>query len=179
MTKSRVHRRTISDGLTRKFLNEILRYDPSTGTLYNRYRPEKSSYWNKRFSNKKTGGLHSYGGIGVWVDGVLYQAHCLIWIMMTGEHPSPEIDHIDGDRANNRWKNLRIVMHAENMKNQKPRNGSPHKGAKWNKRMGRWQAAITVNYKRLHLGTFDTAEEAHGVYCKAAKKLHGKFARLE
>lgn len=87
------------------------------------------------------------------------------------------VDHIDMNPFNNTRSNLRLATKAENSRNRRGSNPPGYKGV--TKRYSRWSAAITVNYKRHYLGTFDTPEEAYQAYCEAAKKLHGEFARLE
>lgn len=89
------------------------------------------------------------------------------------------IDHIDGDTLNNRRANLRIVTHSQNCMNRKvtSANTSGYKGV-WN-RGNRWYAGIKIQGKRIHLGSFDTAEEAYAAYCEAAQEIHGEFARLK
>lgn len=90
-----------------------------------------------------------------------------------------EVDHRNGDTLDNRRSNLRICTHAENLRNRKhhSNNTSGYKGV-YQKR-GKWGAAIGVNYKRIHLGYFATAEEAGQAYDTAAQHYHGQFARAE
>jgi hypothetical protein len=105
-----------------------------------------------------------------------WQAHRLIWLMVYGEDPGPhEIDHINGDRSDNRLINLRLATAAQNRQNSSARRGRQlPKGVKKNK--GRYGARITCE-KTVHwLGTYDTPEEAHEAYRKAANALHGEFA---
>lgn len=92
-----------------------------------------------------------------------------------------QVDHRDGDGLNNRRENLRLATASENQRNQHRdrTNTSGFKGACWDKSVNRWKATIKVNRKCIHLGRFDTPEEAHAAYCAAAIKYHGEFARLE
>lgn len=89
-----------------------------------------------------------------------------------------QVDHINGNRLDNRKCNLRICSISENLKNQKRRNDntSNYKGVYWNKEMNKWRALISVNNKRKHLGYYVTPELAYAAYCEAAKKYHGEFA---
>lgn len=89
-------------------------------------------------------------------------------------------DHIDGDPLNNIRANLRVASFAENARNSKrPKNNtSGYKGV-WFTKDKRWRASIHVNNKTIHLGSFDTAEEAYLAYCEAAIHYHGKFARFD
>lgn len=90
-------------------------------------------------------------------------------------------DHIDGNSLNNVRSNLRLATKAQNNRNMKKpsHNTSGYKGVSWRKNAGRWRAYIFINNKQIHLGYFDTPEEAHAAYCEAAKELHGEFARFE
>ena len=92
-----------------------------------------------------------------------------------------EVDHIDCNPLNNCRSNLRLSSHAENMRNVKKNrsNTSGYKGVHWSKDSNKWVASIKVDGKRKNLGGYATPEEAYAVYCEAARKYHGEFARLE
>ena len=89
------------------------------------------------------------------------------------------VDHINHDTLDNRKCNLRLATKSENMMNRRraKSNSSGLKGV-YKKSKNKWYAIITVRGERINLGTFDTSEEAHEAYCKAALELHGEFARL-
>lgn len=89
-----------------------------------------------------------------------------------------QIDHINGDKLDNRRENLRLATNAENQRNTKRRsdNTSGYKGV-WQITNGRWRARLAVDGRDIHLGYFDTAEEAAAVRDVAALKYHGEFAR--
>lgn len=91
------------------------------------------------------------------------------------------VDHIDGNPLNNCRNNLRLASPLENSRNMKKKPGcsSDLKGAVWDKGRNKWKAEIRANGRRMHLGRFDTAEEAHAAYRAAALKYHGEFANLE
>lgn len=92
-------------------------------------------------------------------------------------------DHINEDKLDNRKANLRGSTKAENGRNRgkNSRNTTGYKGVCVRKRAGgrvKYSARIVVNWKVIHLGVFDTAEEAHKSYCEGAKKYHGEFANF-
>ena len=100
--------------------------------------------------------------------------------MVTGVDPKEDvIDHIDGDGCNNKFANLRLCSNSENGFNRSlnANNTSGFKGVCWHKRSQKYMAYIKSNYKRIHLGLFDSPELAHMAYCKAAAELYGDFAR--
>lgn len=88
------------------------------------------------------------------------------------------VDHVDGDALNNRRSNLRYATHAQNIRNMRPRVGRElPKGVCFEPRTGRFTAEICHDYKRHHLGTFDTAEEASAARVAAEMRLFGEFRR--
>lgn len=88
------------------------------------------------------------------------------------------VDHINGDKLDNRAENIRVCTQAQNMKNQKKKaNRSGFKGVTIAPN-GKYIARIVNDYKRIRIGTFSTAIDAAQAYDEAAVKYHGKFARL-
>lgn len=87
------------------------------------------------------------------------------------------VDHIDGNRLNNVRTNLRICTNAENIRNRKAVKGK-YKGVHFSKKLNKWVAQITTNYKCKHLGCFGSEKEAALAYNEAAIELHGEFAYL-
>lgn len=103
------------------YLLECFRHDEETGKLYWRVRPDHhfntprgAINFNSRFANKEAGSLNDKGYLTVRLDKVPTRVHRAIWKMVTGEDPKYFIDHIDGDKTNNRIENLRDVTHEEN-----------------------------------------------------------------
>lgn len=118
------------------------------------------------------------GGNGyrqVQYKGVLYTAHRIIWLLVTGKHPVNEIDHRDTVRSNNRFENLREATHAQNQCNTAPW-GTHLKGVV--KHRHKFEARIRINGSLTYLGLFATEQEAHEAYKAAALPLRGEFARL-
>lgn len=148
-------------------VREHLSYDPSTG-----------KFWWKDEAGTITGHGYRY----IKVKGKARLAHRLAWLFYYGVEPPGLVDHINGDRLDNRIENLRIATYSQNGANAKrhSRNTSGLKGASkvlkkgvWT---GRWQASITYRNRQINLGYFDTREEAHQAYLSAARKLQGQFA---
>lgn len=90
------------------------------------------------------------------------------------------VDHISRNTLDNRKCNLRICTRQENSRNCKNMNTnkSGYKGVGFKKDQNKWRARISFNNKSIHLGYFDTPEEAYEAYCKASKKYHGEFGRI-
>lgn len=101
--------------------------------------------------------------------------------LITEAEPGMDVDHINGNRSDNRRENLRICSHAENVRNRvrQANNASGFKGIHWNERSGKWQARIQEGGgTRKHLGYFDNLFDAGFAYDRTASELHGEFANL-
>lgn len=160
--------------ITKQFLHELFEY--RDGHLFWKVDRRGNKLMGKQASRlKKSNGYHE-----VTINKKKYYAHRLIFMMIYGRWPV-QIDHIDGDRSNNLISNLREATNAQNNRNTGIRstNKSGFKGVSYYKSANRYIAKITVNYKGIHLGCFDTAQEAHEAYKKAAFHLHGEFARTQ
>lgn len=109
-----------------------------------------------------------------------FLAHRMAWLYHYGEMPNGMLDHINGDRSDNRIENLRVVGSLENTWNTKKHsdNKSGYKGVHYHKQNDTWRAVIMANGKRIHIGLFKTPEIAHDAYCNFAKKLFGEYARV-
>lgn len=175
--------------LTQEIVRELLDYDPETGILTWKERDVKwfksehaSKVWNTRYANKeaftyinKSG--HKQGAIFY----VNYFSHQIIWLWMTGEWSSEDIDHINGLPFDNRFSNLRHVSHEDNCRNQKLRNTNKSgiNGVCWCKNRKRWLASVTINGKTRIIKRCHTKEEATELANEAREKLnyhknHGK-----
>jgi hypothetical protein len=110
------------------------------------------------------------------VNGKSYKAHRLIFLYHHGYMPL-QIDHIDGNPANNKIENLREATSAQNNQNRKVTNSSGIKGVVWHKQSKKWVASICVNRRSVHLGSFLSIEEAALVANTARQSAHGDFYR--
>lgn len=142
-------------------LRSLVEYDPNTGALT--WKPRSS----QRF-NTNSAGLPAFANIsrdGYFTGrmlGVNYKAHRVAWALFYGTWPDGQVDHINGDRKDNRIANLRSVTNAENARNQRLRkaNTSGHSGIYWFARDCKWWVKIVVHGKAQHVGYFDNLEEA-------------------
>lgn len=151
--------------LTAERVQELLTYEPDTGLFR----------WKKPASNRmkpgqQAGSPNNLGYIYITVDGRKHRAHRLAWLVIHGQMPSQEIDHINGDRADNRASNLRLADRASNMLNQRGPRAGNQTGVAGVKATasGRYIARFGGGGRLRHLGTFDTAVEAAAAY-EAAK----------
>ena len=153
-------------------------YKEASRKLY--YNPLTGEF--RRFRDGKlAGGVkpNGYTRIGVTVDGKRkdLRAHRLAWYFAKGELPTKDIDHIDGDRSNNKISNLRECSRLENNRNCKisTRNTTGYKGVSIDKRCGKFRANISNKGRNMLIGSYDTAEEAYDAYINKAKELFGDF----
>lgn len=174
--------------LTQARLRQLFNYEPLSGSLVWRERPEAEfktglayASFVSRCQRKEAGHLCSDGYRAVVIGRQRYLAHKLIWLLVHGEwpeYPLFEIDHINGDRADNRLVNLRKVSKSGNQRNagRRKNNTSGVHGVNWkaDKRngKGRWVARIWNGPRHVSLGTFDTLHEAQ-IARKAAERVLG------
>ena len=155
-------------------LKSLLHYDPDTGIF--RW-INRSGRYGRIPEGTIAGGIgkhKSSGYVEINIHSYLDKSHRLAWLYMTGEWPKEQVDHINRVRHDNRWCNLRESNARENMKNKNlyTSNTSGQAGVTWHKRVKMWQARISVDTKRMHLGYYDDKEEAAKVYLDAKAKLH-------
>jgi hypothetical protein len=112
------------------------------------------------------------------VGGKQYKVHRLVFLYFHGFMPS-QVDHIDGNRKNNKIENLREATSAQNNQNRMATGASKIKGVVWHKQSKKWTASICINRKNIHLGSFEKIEDAALVANKARQKIHGEFARSQ
>lgn len=156
--------------LSREELQKILWYCPETGNFNWKHKRGKFPAGSNAGSNPK----HNRGYVKININGVLYYAHRLAWLYLHGEIPQSDIDHINGDRSDNRANNLRIASRSENMQNTVKHADStnPRIGVYYNKRAKKWIAKICVFGKQHNLGYFKDIESAGAAYDSAKQKMH-------
>lgn len=155
--------------LTADRLKQILHYEPSTGAFT---WLSRRSYSKNAERGSRAGSL-AHGYVIISIDNKKYKAHRLAWLYMTGEFPSSILDHIDRNRSNNAWQNLREATRGGNAVNTDKRRNNPLGLVGVTKHGDRFRARISAG--RKHLGVFDTAEQASGAYAAHAKTKFGEF----
>lgn len=147
-------------------IKNILSYNPENGCflwLVNRSNGVKAG--------DSPGRVDKEGYLRITILGKAFGAHRLAWLFWHGELPNPGIDHINGNRLDNRISNLRLASISQNNQNRKS------VGATFNKKVGKWQAQIKKGDKSFYLGVFETKDEAIEVYRKKSVELFGEFSR--
>ena len=148
------------------------------------------SWWG-RVENTKTGrilkntfGSHGYLAVGLSKNGKV-KTHCIHVMVAQAWVSNPEdkkcVDHIDGDKTNNHYENLRYATHLENGGNRKKQTGSSssiYKGVSWNKQSKKWSGQIKKNGVKHHLGLFESERAAGEAYNTAAVLYLKNFAKL-
>lgn len=115
------------------------------------------------------------GYVELCVYGKKYLAHRVAWLIARGTNAELPIDHINGNRSDNRIANLRLDesgINAQNIRKPKKQNTSGFLGVTFCRHTGRWLAQICVNRKHKNLGRFDTPEQAYAAYLDAKRLMH-------
>lgn len=154
--------------ITQAELRARFSYYPQTGELIRRTRSNRAV---------RAGTRNSCGYIRIIIEGKAYLAHRLVWLYVYGEFPRADIDHINGDRADNRIANLRDVPRAVNSGNRHTANrNSSHGVLGVTRASNRWMAQISTHGRKQYLGIFDTAEAAQAAYNSAKQAKEANFA---
>lgn len=155
--------------LTQKDLTELIHYDPISGLFS----------WSKVrrgvVVGKSLGTDNGFGYLRITVLGRSYYAHRLAWMYVHGAFPDCQIDHINGNRGDNRLGNLRAATSAENVQNKtkaQSNSASGVLGVSWHKHGKKWQSHIAKDGKRLFLGLFETIDAAQQAYLSAKRRIH-------
>ena len=162
--------------ITAEHLRSILNYDPDTGVFTWRQKTGPTAK-----IGAVAGGVNKRGYWYIRVGGSKQLAHRLAWLYMVGEWPTTDIDHLNLNKTDNRWDNLRAATDAQNKANSAlySNNLSGFKGVSRRPCGYKWRARIQVNKTLKNLGDFSSPELAHAAYLKAAEEFFGEFARAE
>ena len=149
--------------LTREYLKSVISYNPDTGEF------KWLSFKPGRKRSLSAGDMDVRGYMRIGINRQRYPSHRLAWFYMTGEWPKLEIDHINHDKADNRWSNLREVTRKENSRNQARRrtNRSGINGVSWDRARNKWYACIKHNGKSVSLGRHESLEDAKAAIDRA------------
>lgn len=159
--------------LTAERLREVLHYDPETGIFTRKIRlAQRHQVGDRADFVARGGGLKGYYRVSLFSERHL--AHRLAWLYVYGEWPKFEIDHLDGDRANNRIVNLRDVPASINSQNKHKARVDNRSGLLGVTTFGdgRFRASLYIKGKRVHIGMYQTPEAAHEAYLDAKRKIH-------
>ena len=144
---------------TQETLRQLLRYDMNTGKLYWLPRPSNPRF-TSRWAGTEAFTTVERGYKQGRIFNQLYYAHRIIWRMTYDETPE-DIDHINGNRSDNRLENLRNVSRSENLRNRRlsKNNNSGFHSVRYTN-WGAWQAYIGFENRSICLGSFKTKQEA-------------------
>ena len=154
---------------------EFMVYDENTGLMY----------WTKVLNNRTVPGnlcgnnVDSKGYKRVCFKGKQYRAHRIAWLLHYGEMPTKHIDHINGNKLDNRIANLRLADISENARNAKisKDNTSGYSGVTYHKKAKKWAASIMYNRKQIYLGVFENILDAVQARKQAEATYFGAFAK--
>ena len=157
-------------------MKQFISYNPDTGEMT----------WKQVMSNRAKVGspcganVDSKGYGRVCFNGKQYRAHRVAWALHYGFEPEGILDHVNGDRLDNRISNLRQVDLSQNARNSglSKNNTSGHKGVTWHQKAGKWVAQISMNKKNKYLGLFDDKKLAMEARDNAEKKYFGEHRRV-
>jgi hypothetical protein len=155
--------------ITMERLRTLLRYEAETGKFY--WLVNRPGGCAK--AGTQAGSIEVQGYVVITLLGRRCKAHRLAWFYVHGEWPTEHLDHINGDRTDNRICNLRMVSNAVNMQNLKrARSDNRLNLLGVTAQKNRFRARIQVDGKLKQIGSFLTAEEAHDAYLIAKRQLH-------
>jgi hypothetical protein len=158
-------------------------YNPETGILSWKKRPgidKPANVFNAEFAGKPTGCPNGCGYLRVLWNKKHYVAHRLAWVHFYGSEPTRAVDHINGNRADNRIANLREANDSQNMVNarNRPMNKTGFRGVTL-RRDGRFYAGTRIKGASVSFGYHNTASEAARAYEDGIRQIHGDFLPTE
>jgi hypothetical protein len=176
--------------ITQKKLVTLLDYNPDSGIFVWKKRSSDNSYserimnsFNSRLSGKEAGTVTPNGYRRIIILGHSMSAHTLAWIYTTGEPPTGEIDHINGNRDGNRFCNMRNVSRLENMRNKSLYKNNSTGCIGVSPEGKGWKSRIRIEGVEVYLGYFSVLQDAVSARKKAEIKYkfhknHGRIRNL-
>lgn len=150
-------------------LREQFAYCPETG-LFTKVKAHHR--WKQ---GRPTGWVAANGYVYIHINGSQITAHRLAWFYVHGQWPTRKIDHINGNRTDNRIANLREASDRENAENLRAAhvdNLTGFLGVTFEKKSGRYMAQLNSKGKKVWCKRFATAEEAHAAYLLKKREYH-------
>ena len=129
----------------------------------------------KHLIGQFAGTIRNDGYEAISINKKIYKTHRLVWLYFYGNFPNGVIDHINGNKTDNRIENLRDISFDANRQNQKKSqrgNISGYLGVSWDKKSNKWKSQIKTKGKNYHLGFFDNPKNAYEIYLEAKRKIH-------
>lgn len=155
--------------ITREYLREYFHYNRGEGTIS--WKKTKSL---KKIVGRAAGGKDANGYMRTQLNRKPLYMHHVVWCMENNEWPPStkyQIDHINGNRSDNRISNLRLVSQRDNLLNTFVHRGGRLPGCSFNIGNKKWLSQILIKGKRVHIGYFKTEKEAHEKYMAAKAGL--------
>lgn len=165
-----------------KALSELVislyEYDREIGGFFHKHS------WARAKKGDRAGIISDTGYEKIRIKGRHYRSHRIVWLLEKGYMPKSDLDHMDGNRLNNKIENLRECTPAQNMQNirrkYKKREGcqkySRHVGVSWCLKNKKWVVKIRVAGKQTTIGWFHDEDEAGKAYLSVKKKYHPFYA---
>ncbi|MCE0874158.1 MULTISPECIES: HNH endonuclease signature motif containing protein [Pseudomonas] len=146
-------------------LREEFTYDADSGVIRS---------LSVRAMGRIEGAKSPNGYLKLRLDGVNLYAHRVAWALTHGVWPAHDIDHINGERDDNRLSNLRALRRHENLQNMRKRRpgASGVRGITWDKQTQTWRAQLSAQGKRINIGRFKDKEMAEVAYLEAKRRHH-------
>lgn len=151
---------TVVSKISAEVVRRYFEYSPDTGVFTRKIACGRATAGDVAGSRKP------HGYVKIMVCRESHYAHRLAWLYVTGEWPSERLDHKNGDRADNRFSNLRLATQSQNSINRNA------KGVRIN-HCGRFTAQIGVESRSIYLGSFSSYREARDAYLKGVDKYFG------
>ena len=145
---------------------QLISYDPITGIFI------------RKSSGKVIGSNTAQGYLAFHLLGKTLLAHRVVFFLETGEFPKGQVDHIDGNKHNNKRDNLRIVTSQQNKFNRKPNQNriGLQKNVYWMPKLNRYRVKMKINGQTKHFGYFNDHQEAIAKAIEVQEKYHGEYA---